>query len=85
MPRLSPPKRSPAPHPEENVPVAQVYVEKSFTQNLGDFNSAKITVGVVLPLNPSGELLEDVHDAITVAINVVDDRLAEELDKLDEL
>lgn len=69
---------------EEVTQPASVYVEKSVTKNLGDYNSCKITVGVTLPVDPTKELLKAVEHAVEVAVQLVDKRLEHEVDLLTE-
>ena len=54
---------------------ASVYYEKSLTKNLGDYNSAKITVGITLPINPTEEVLASVKSTIEIADNIVTEEL----------
>lgn len=59
-----------------------VYYEKSVTKNLGDFNSAKVTVGVTLPVCPTGDEVA----AIKVTLEKGDEIVTKELEKqVDEL
>jgi hypothetical protein len=67
----------------ESVSRNSVYVEKSITKNLGDYNSAKITVGITLYVNPTDEEIEAAEKTIEVASSVVNDRLELELDELE--
>jgi putative transposon-encoded protein len=53
-----------------------IYYEKSVTKNLGNYESAKVTVGVTLPINPTKDELE----AIQSTIEVADDLITEELE-----
>ena len=53
-----------------------VYYEKSLTKNLGNYESAKITIGVTLPVNPTSSFLEEVQKTFEVA----DDLITKELE-----
>ncbi len=63
---------------------ASVYYEKSITKNLGDYNSAKITVGITLPVNPSEDVLASVKSTIEIADNIVTEELKVQVADLDE-
>lgn len=63
---------------------ASVYYEKSLTKNLGDYNSAKITVGITLPINPTEEVLASVKSTIEIADNIVTEELKVQVADLDE-
>ena len=64
-----------------------VYYEKSITKNLGNYESAKITVGVTLPVNPTEDEVGLVKSTLEVADKIVTEELVvqlRELDKSDE-
>lgn len=63
---------------------AFVYVEKGFTKNLGNYESAKVSVGIQLPINADKKTWEEVDALVTVMIEKVDERLVRELDALDK-
>lgn len=48
-----------------------VYYEKSVTKNLGNYESAKVTVGVTLPIDPTPEELAHVSKTFELADDVV--------------
>ena len=60
----------------------QIYIEKGVTRNMGDYNSARVTIGVTLPLNPTKEQLEDVKKTIDVANVIVDEEIENQLKEL---
>ena len=53
-----------------------VYYEKSVTKNLGNYESAKITVGVTLPIKPTKEEIA----AITETLEIGDEIVTKELE-----
>lgn len=59
-----------------------VYVEKGVTKNMGDYNSAKVTVGVSLPFGATSADIDAANAAVTMAMEMVDKRIEEEVDKL---
>lgn len=60
-----------------------VYVEKKFTHNIGDYNSVSVKIGMQLPLHYTKADTDAADDAITIALNLVDERLEEELSSSD--
>lgn len=63
---------------------SNVYYEKSITKNLGNYESAKITIGVTLPLDPTEEELEMVSKTFEKADEVVTKELEIQLKDLTE-
>lgn len=61
---------------------ATVYYEKSVTKNMGDYNSAKVTVGITLPINPTKEEIEYIKDTIEVADEIVTDEIENQVAEL---
>ena len=59
-----------------------VYVEKSVTKNLENYNSARVVVGMSLPIHPTKEDLAQAKKTITVITTVLDDYLVKEIDAL---
>lgn len=59
-----------------------VTVEKSITKNLGDYNSAKVTVGVQLPLHPTKEEIDKAKKTLVVAHDIVDNEMATQVKDL---
>ena len=59
-----------------------VYYEKSLTKNLGNYESAKITVGVTLPLEPNAEELAKVKKTLEIGDKVVTEELEIQLKEL---
>lgn len=53
-----------------------VYYEKSLTKNMGDYNSAKIVVGVTLPIKPTANEIA----VITSTIEIADELVTKELE-----
>lgn len=59
-----------------------IYYEKSVTKNLGNYESAKVTVGVTLPINPSDEEIAEIKKTIEIGDNIVTDELEVQLKEL---
>lgn len=59
-----------------------VTYEKSITKNLGNYESAKITVGVTLPINPTKAELQAVKDTFEVADELVTAELEVQIEEL---
>lgn len=59
-----------------------IYYEKSVTKNLGNYESAKVTVGVTLPINPSDEEIAEIKNTIEIGDNIVTDELEVQLKEL---
>lgn len=59
-----------------------VYMEKSVTKNLGDYNSAKITVGVTVGVNPTKEEMKAVAATIADVSNFLDAEMEEQIKSL---
>ena len=59
-----------------------IYYEKSVTKNLGNYESAKVTVGVTLPINPSDEEIAEIKKTLEVGDNIVTDELEVQLKEL---
>lgn len=68
----------------KRVGASSVYYEKSITKNLGNYESAKITIGVTLPLNPTDEELKVVAKTFEKADEVVTHELEVQLEDLME-
>lgn len=60
-----------------------VYYEKSLTKNMGNYESAKVTVGVTLPINPTREEIAQIKTTIETADNIVTEELEVQLKELD--
>lgn len=67
---------------EESKPIGSVYVERGFTKNMGDFNSAKMSVGITLPLNPTKEDIASAVKTIKIAEDIIEAELDAELKTL---
>ncbi len=59
-----------------------VYFEKSVTKNMGDFNSAKVTVGITLPIDFTRDDLAKVRKTIETADKIVTSELESQVDEL---
>lgn len=59
-----------------------VYIEKSLTKNLGDFNSAKVTVGITVPLDADDEFSAKVRVAVRKGSRLIDQAIEKEIDAL---
>lgn len=59
-----------------------IYYEKSVTKNLGNYESAKVTVGVTLPINPGDEEIAEIKKTIEIGDNIVTDELEVQLKEL---
>lgn len=57
----------------------QVYMEKSVTKNMGDYNSAKVTVGITLPINFTPEHTKNVKATIELIDKVLNDELESQI------
>jgi putative transposon-encoded protein len=61
-----------------------VYYEKSVTKNLGNYESAKVTVGITLPIDPTEEEVKLIKATIIRADEIVTDELETQLKELVE-
>lgn len=59
-----------------------VYYEKSVTKNLGEYNSAKITVGGTFPINPTEEELSLIKETFLSVDEIITEELAEQVEEL---
>lgn len=59
-----------------------VYYEKSVTKNLGNYESAKVTVGVTLPINPSDEEVAMIKETLEIGDEIVTNELEIQLKEL---
>ena len=59
-----------------------IYYEKSVTKNLGNYESAKVTVGVTLPINPSDEEIAEIKKTREIGDNIVTYELEVQLKEL---
>lgn len=59
-----------------------VYYEKSVTKNLGNYESAKVTVGVTLPIEPTEEEVALVKRTLEVGDEIVTAELEVQLKEL---
>ena len=61
-----------------------VYMEKSVTKNMGDYNSAKVTVGATLPINPTFDEIEQVKKTLVKASEILDEEIAVQVKEMME-
>lgn len=59
-----------------------VYYEKSVTKNLGNYESAKVTVGVTLPIQPTDEEVALIRETLEVGDEIVTKELEIQLKEL---
>lgn len=59
-----------------------IYYEKSVTKNMGNYESAKVTVGVTLPICPTESEIAEVKETIETADNIVTNELEIQLKEL---
>ena len=61
-----------------------VYYEKSLTKNLGNYESAKITVGVTLPISPTDDEVALIKKTLEIGDEIVTEQLEVQLKELME-
>lgn len=61
-----------------------IYYEKSVTKNLGNYESAKVTVGVTLPVNPTSDEVAEIRKTLEIGDKIVTDELEVQLKELIE-
>lgn len=61
-----------------------VYYEKSVTKNLGNYESAKVTVGVTLPISPTKEEVALITETLEIGDEIVTKELEVQLKELDD-
>lgn len=61
-----------------------IYYEKSLTKNLGNYESAKITVGVTLPISPTDDEVALIKKTLEVGDEIVTEELEIQLKELME-
>ena len=61
-----------------------IYYEKSVTKNLGNYESAKVTVGVTLPIEPSKDEIALIKKTIEIGDEIVTEELEVQLKELVE-
>ena len=59
-----------------------IYYEKSVTKNLGNYESAKVTVGVTLPIEPTDEEVALIRKTLEVGDRIVTEELEIQLKEL---
>lgn len=67
---------------KEYKDTCNVYYEKSLTKNLGNYESAKVTVGVSLPVSPTKDDVAAVKKTLEVADEIVTEELEIQLKEL---
>lgn len=61
-----------------------IYYEKSVTKNLGNYESAKVTVGVTLPISPTHDEIALIKKTLEVGDEIVTTELEIQLKELVE-
>lgn len=61
---------------------SNVYYEKSVTKNLGNYESAKVTVGVTLPIKPTKEEVALIKETLEIGDEIVTNELEIQLKEL---
>ena len=59
-----------------------IYYEKSVTKNMGNYESAKVTVGVTLPICPTESEIAEIEKTIEVGDEIVTKELEVQLKEL---
>lgn len=59
-----------------------IYYEKSVTKNMGNYESAKVTVGVTLPICPTKAEVAEIQETIEKADEIVTTELEVQLKEL---
>lgn len=59
-----------------------IYYEKSVTKNLGNYESAKVTVGVTLPIQPTDEEVALIRKTLEIGDEIVTNELEVQLKEL---
>lgn len=59
-----------------------VYYEKSVTKNLGNYESARVTVGVTLPIQPTDEEVALIRKTLEIGDEIVTKELEIQLKEL---
>lgn len=59
-----------------------IYYEKSVTKNLGNYESAKVTVGVTLPIQPTDEEVTLIKKTLEIGDEIVTKELEIQLKEL---
>lgn len=62
-----------------------VYYEKSVTKNLGNYESAKVTVGVTLPIEPTAEEVTRIKHTLEIGDEIVTKELEIQIKDLVEV
>lgn len=63
---------------------SSVYYEKSITKNLGNYESAKVTVGVTLPICPTKDEIAVINETLEIGDEIVTKELEVQLKELTE-
>lgn len=75
-------EKTPVKEVPNEVPRGFVIVEKGITKNLGDYNSAKVTVSIQIPLGATAKDIADSKTALAIAHEIVDNELAKQVKEL---
>lgn len=62
-----------------------VHIEKGITKNIGDFNSARITIGMTLPLNYTNQDLKEARKALVVVSDIIDAEMEHQIEELSDV
>lgn len=62
----------------ESRPEHYVYMEKSMTKNLGDYNSTRISVGLTVQVDPTPEELKALKKTVSIVNDVLDAEIEEQ-------
>ena len=65
-----------------NQETGTVYIEKSVTKNMGEYNFTRITVGVALPINADEQLITDAELTISKVNGIIDNELDRQIDEI---
>lgn len=57
-----------------------IHYEKGVTKNMGDYNSAKVSVGITMPFNPTAKQIEEAKATITLCCKIVDSEIEAQVD-----
>lgn len=62
--------------------INNIYYEKSVTKNMGNYESAKVTVGVTLPVQPTPQEVALIEETIQIGDEIVTKELEVQLKEL---
>lgn len=76
--------KTPTETPKEERPQHYVYMEKSVTKNLENYNSAKVSVGITVQVNPTKEELKEIEATISVINDVLDTEMLRQIQEFEK-